>query len=283
MSSSAPIGIFDSGIGGFSVLQAVRRQLPAEAVEYVADQAHVPYGPRPADELRGLADGITRFLLERGCKLVVVACNTASGVALHELRRRHPQVPFVGMEPAVKPAAAATRSGVVGVLATPATLRGELYAGVVQRFAHGKTILEDACPGLVERIEAGDTAGPDTRAILERALRPMLARGMDALVLGCTHYPFVLALIRDITGPDVRVFDPAPAIARRVASVLEDRGLLAPASAAGGAGEGALAFFTTGAAAPFAAQIRALLAPVSGATPVPHTACWSAPGRLAAE
>jgi len=216
----ANIGIFDSGVGGLSVLRAIREQLPGLPLVYVADQAHVPYGPRPLEEVRSFADGITRYLLAGRAKVVVVACNAASAAALYTLRQAFPQVPFVGMEPAVKPAAERTRSGVVGVLATPATFQGALYASVVERFAQGVTVLQHTCPGLVSQIEAGHLQSSQTRAILEDALQPMLAKGIDTVVLGCTHYPFVIPLIQEIVGPAVRVVDPAPAVARQVGRVL---------------------------------------------------------------
>lgn len=227
MNTPSPIGIFDSGVGGLSVLRAVRRQMPAQPVIFLADQVHVPYGPRPMEEVRNFSEAITRFLLEQGAGIIVVACNTASAAALYHLRGLFPHVPFVGMEPAVKPAAETTRSGVVGVLATPATFQGALYASVVERFAGGVTVLQDTCPGLVGRIEAGDLEGPETRAILERALIPMLEKGIDTIVLGCTHYPFVIPLIEQIAGPGVRVIDPAPAVARQTGRLLEKHDLLA--------------------------------------------------------
>jgi len=165
----------------------------------------------------------------------VVACNTASAAALHYLRQACPEVPFVGMEPAVKPAAEHTQSGVVGVLATPATFQGAMYASVLERFASGVTVLQDTCPGLVAQIEAGELYVPETRRILEAALQPMLARGIDTVVLGCTHYPFVIPLIQEITGPGVRVIDPAPAVARQVGRVLEMQGLRHPGPCSGAA------------------------------------------------
>jgi glutamate racemase len=226
--TSAPIGIFDSGVGGLSVLRAVRELLPAEDLLYLADQAHVPYGPRPMEEVRSFSNAITEYLLSRGAKMIVVACNTASAAALHHLRQTFPDVPFVGMEPAVKPAAERTETGVVGVLATPATFQGELYASVVERFARGVMLLQNTCAGLVEEIEAGNLDGGETAKILEGAIKPMLAANIDTIVLGCTHYPFVIPLIQSIAGEDVRVIDPAPAIARQVQRLLEQHDLAAP-------------------------------------------------------
>jgi glutamate racemase len=214
------IGVFDSGIGGLSVLRHLRQQLPDQSLLYLADQAHVPYGPRSLEQVRAFSEQITLYLLEQGARLIVVACNTASAAALQHLRQTFPGTPFVGMEPAVKPAAEQTRSGVVGVLATPATFQGALYASVVERFAQGVTLLQSTCPGLVAQIEAGDLDGPVTRCILEEALEPMLTAGIDTVVLGCTHYPFVIPLIEQIAGPAVRVIDPAPAVARQVARLL---------------------------------------------------------------
>jgi glutamate racemase len=223
---SSPIGVFDSGVGGLSVLRAIRQQMPAEPVIFLADQAHVPYGPRSLEQVRAFSESITRYLLGRGCKLIVVACNAASAAALRVLRQKFPDTPFVGMEPAVKPAAEYTRTGVVGVLATPATFQGALYASVVERFAKGVTLLQHTCPGLVTQIEAGHLDTSQARLILEEALRPMLAQGIDTVVLGCTHYPFVIPLIQAITGPGVRVIDPAPAVARQVGRLLHAHGWL---------------------------------------------------------
>jgi len=224
--SSDPIGVFDSGVGGLSVLREMRRELPHEHIIYFGDQAHVPYGSKSLLEVRQLSENVTRTLLGKGAKLIVVACNTASAAALHYLRETFPDTPFVGMEPAVKPAAEHTHTGKVGVLATPATFQGELYASVVERFAHGVTLYQDTLPGLVAQIEAGHLKGGKTREILENALKPMLAEGIDTVVLGCTHYPFVIPLIQEIVGPGVQVIDPAPAVARQVRRVLEREGLL---------------------------------------------------------
>jgi glutamate racemase len=215
------IGMFDSGVGGLSVLRAVHELMPRQDILYFSDQVHVPYGSRQLLEVRQFSHEITRFLLAQGAALIVVACNAASAAALRSLREEFPGNPFVGMEPAVKPAAEQTHTGAVGVLATPATFQGDLYASVVERFANGVTLLQATCPGLVAQIEKGNLDGPDTRRILEAALRPMLARNIDTVVLGCTHYPFVIPLIQQITGPSVRVIDPAPAIARQTMKMLQ--------------------------------------------------------------
>jgi glutamate racemase len=225
-SNVMPIGVFDSGVGGLSVLSAIRSLLPYQPVIYFADQANVPYGLRTLDSVRGFAIEITRFLVEQGARLIVVACNTASVAALKPLRELFPETPFVGMEPAVKPAAEQSHSKIVGVLATYATFQGEVYASVVERFANGVTLLQDHCPGLVAQIEKGDLNGPQTEEILHKALDPMLLQGIDTVVLGCTHYPFVIPLNKQIVGPEVNVIDPAPAVARQVKRLLEAHHLL---------------------------------------------------------
>ena len=224
MSNSSPIGIFDSGLGGLSVWREIARQLPREDTIYFADQIHIPYGPRSLQEIRSFSEAITRFLLARRCKLIVVACNAASAAALKYLRATFPEVPCVGMEPAVKPAVEATHTGAVGVLATPATFQGELFASVVERFANGVQLIKQVCPGLVEQIEAGRLNTPDTLVMLERFLQPIREAHADTIVLGCTHYPFVIEAIRQLA-PGVNVIDPAPAIARQVDRVLGERRL----------------------------------------------------------
>jgi glutamate racemase len=236
-----PIGIFDSGVGGLSVLMEGLRQYPNENFIYIADQAHVPYGPRSREEVLSYSEGIVRYLLNRGAKLIIVACNTASAVALAALRKIYPDLPFVGMEPAVKPAAEATSSGVVGVLATPATFQGDLYASTVERFARGVKILQDTCPGLVGQIEAGMINDPETREILENALKPMLEEGVDEVVMGCTHYPFVIPIIKEIVGDKIRVIDPAPAVVRQAGRLLDTFDLRANVDQ-----EGSTHFLTTG-------------------------------------
>ncbi len=248
------IGIFDSGVGGLSVLREVRRQLPSEDLLYIADQAHVPYGIRTREEVFGFSEGIVRYFLNEKVKLIIIACNTASAVALDILRKSYPALPFVGMEPAVKPAAEETSTGIVGVLATPATFQGALYASTVERFAKGVKILPDTCPGLVELIEQGKIDHPKTREILKKALVPMLEKGVDEVVMGCTHYPFVIPLIKDIVGENVQVIDPAPAIARQAGRLLTEYDLLT-----NGGDKGKTSFLTTGDPAELQEVIRLLL------------------------
>ena len=223
-----PIGVFDSGVGGLSILRQIRSLLPREDVLFLADQDHVPYGIRSLDEVRRFCHGITDFLLEESAKLVVVACNTASAAALRKLRENYPDVSFVGMEPAVKPAAKSTRSRIVGVLATQATFQGELFASVVERFAQDVIVIEQTLPNLVRRIEAGDLDGPLTREILHEYVAPLIAKGADTLVLACTHYPFIIPALKELVGPEVQVIDPSPAIARQTMRVLGHTNLNAP-------------------------------------------------------
>lgn len=247
------IGVFDSGVGGLSVLRAIRQKMPFQPLLYFADQAHVPYGPRSLEEVRIFSEGVARFLMAQGACLIVVACNTASAAALYDLRQKFIDFPFVGMEPAVKPAAEQSATKKVGVLATPATFQGALYASVVERFAQDVVLYQSTCPGLVQQIEMGDLEGSRTRAILEEALNPMLKQGIDTVVLGCTHFPFVIPLIQKIAGPAVRVIDPAPAVARQVERVLETKGWLLAKNQAEGR------FFTSGDAQKFQNILPCLL------------------------
>ena len=225
--SGAPIGLFDSGVGGLSIWRQVVHALPSESLLYVADQANVPYGHRSADEIQANSLGIADYLVAQGCKAIVVACNTASAVALEPLRQRFPQLPILGLEPAVKPAVQLTRSGVVGVMATPATFQGQLYRATVGRYATAVQVVEQVCVGLAELVEQGDLEGPDCDARLMGYLQPMLDAGADTIVMGCTHYPFVIESIRRLVGPAMAVLDPAPAVARHLADVLGHAGLLA--------------------------------------------------------
>lgn len=241
LSASSPIGVFDSGVGGLSVLRAIRKQMPEESVIYFGDQEHIPYGPRPMEQIRNFSEAITRFLVKHDSKIIVVACNTASAAALKYLRGKFPDVAFVGMEPAVKPAAEHTQTGKVGVLATPATFQGALYASVVERFANSVELFQNTCPGLVQEIEKGNLNGEEPRRILNDALLPMLEKNIDTIVLGCTHYQFVIPLIRQIAGENVRVIDPAPAVAKQTGRVLEANGLKNESRSAGD-----VTFYTSG-------------------------------------
>jgi glutamate racemase len=224
--STAPIGVFDSGVGGLSVLRELHSLLPGEDFIFFADQGNAPYGPRGKAQVREFSYAITEYLIAQGVKMIVIACNTASAAALKELRSSFPEMPFVGMEPAVKPAAETTETGVVAVLATPTTFEGDLYASVLERFAGDVQILQSPCSGLVTEIEAGRLNDGVAEAILREELTPMLTRGIDRVVLGCTHYPFAIPIIERIVGAQARVIDPAPAVARRVREMLTERDAL---------------------------------------------------------
>jgi glutamate racemase len=248
----SPIGIFDSGVGGLSVLREIVRQLPHQDVVYFADSDHVPYGERSVQEIQAFSREITTFLLDQGAVVVVVACNTASAAALYYLREQF-DLPIVGMEPAVKPAVKQTRSLHVGVIATRATFQGELFARLVERFGQNTVVHTQVCPGLVQRVEAGRLDEPETEALLRECLAPMLEAGIDALVLGCTHYPFLRPTIERVVGPAVAVIDPAPAVVRQTGRVLARRGAL------GGGGVGRVTFFTSGDPTDFEAKVRCLV------------------------
>lgn len=232
MPAANPIGVFDSGVGGLSVLREIRRELPGEDLLYVADSWHAPYGDKPGQLIVARSIAIVEFLVSQHAKAIVVACNTATGAAVEALRTRFP-LPIIAMEPAVKPAAANTRSGVIGVLATGRTLTSENFERLHARFGTGVTILIQACPGLVEQVEAGDLSGDRTRALLQRYVLPLLERQADTLVLGCTHYPFLAPLIREIAGPEVVLVDSSAAIARELRRRLTDAGLLSREACAG--------------------------------------------------
>ena len=228
--SSNPIGVFDSGVGGLSVLREIRRELPHERLLYVADSGYAPYGDRPPEFIQARSIAVSRALIGLGAKAVVVACNTATGAAVDLLRRTF-SLPIVGIEPAVKPAAAATRSGVVGVMATSVTLASTNLLRLVGQYPPpGGTVMQ-ACPGLVEQVEHGDLDTAATRALVEQYVRPLVSAGADTIVLGCTHYAFLEPVIRAAAGPGVAVIDPAPAVARELRRRLSLAALLAPESA----------------------------------------------------
>lgn len=252
MPHPGPIGVFDSGIGGLSVLREIRALLPHEDLYYVADSGHVPYGDKPEAYIRQRALALSEFLLSQGAKALVVACNTATAAAVTLLRETVP-VPVIGMEPAVKPAVAATRSGVVGVLATVGTLSSARFTALLSRYGDEVSIVTQPCPGLVERVEATDLDGPETRRLVAQYARPLLERGADTLILGCTHYPFLKPLIGEIAGPEVAIIDTGAAVARQLQRVLAAADLLSASTEPGQA-----RFWTSGELAGLQRAVAAL-------------------------
>lgn len=215
------IGIFDSGIGGLSVFREIRRLMPDEDYVYFSDSAHCPYGGKTREYIIERCRNIVSLLLEKGCDTIVIACNTASSAAASQLREEHPHIPIIAMEPAVKPAAESTHSGVVGILATAGTLKGEKYLKMKQRFSERVKILEHVGEGFVELVESGEFTGSHAEEVVGASLRPLLDAGADVIALGCTHYPFLMDTIRRIAGDGVHIIDPAPAVARHLKEVLE--------------------------------------------------------------
>jgi glutamate racemase len=212
-------------VGGLSIWRELVHRLPHETILYVADQAHVPYGSRPPDELCQFAEGITRFLLGHGAKVIVIASNSSSAASLYYLRDHFPDVPFIGMEPALKPAIEQTQSGIVGVLATPATFQGKPFTNLMERYAGQVLVLTQVCPGLVEAVETDALDSPEVEALLRKYLAPLTRAGADQLVLGCTHYSFLRSTIEQLVGVRVAVIDPAPAVARQAVRVLTEQKL----------------------------------------------------------
>lgn len=227
----ATIGVFDSGSGGISVLREIIRLLPEEKYLYFSDNAHCPYGEKSASEIADRARTITEILLGMGAEIIVVACNTATAAAISVLRNEFPGIRFIGMEPAVKPAATGTRSGVVGVLATAGTLKGSKYLTTKGRFEDNVTIIERVGRGFVELVERGVLDGPEAESTVKESLQPLLDGGADTIVLGCTHYPFLEDVIRRIAGPGVSIIDPAPSVARHLIYVMVEEGLLSEGKA----------------------------------------------------
>jgi glutamate racemase len=215
MTNASAIGVFDSGVGGLSVLRHIRAQLPSLPLLYVADSGHVPYGDKTQDYIRERSLVLTEFLVRQGAAAVVIACNTATAAAAASLRARF-ECPVVAMEPAVKPAVSATRSGVIGVLATVGTLESARFAALLEQYAGDVEIVTQACPGLVEQVEAGELASAATRELVARYARPLVERGADTIVLGCTHYPFLRPLITEVVGAQVHLIDTGEAVARQV-------------------------------------------------------------------
>jgi glutamate racemase len=253
------IAVYDSGIGGTSVLKAIRELDSHVDIIYLADQARCPYGDRPASEIRHIALGCANWLIRQGAAPVVVACNTASAAALHDMRHLHPETPFVGMVPAVKPAVQLTLNGVIGVMATAATLNVALYHDVTQRFAHDVQVVGQACHGLVDLVEAGQLQGNETDIAVATHVAPLMQAGADVLVLGCTHYPFLRESISR-AAPHVTIVDPAPAVARHALNVTSHTTQSQQ--------HGRTIYYTTGSASHLAWQISALGLPAGEATHV---------------
>ncbi|MFJ4141212.1 glutamate racemase [Pseudomonas sp. NPDC089734] len=226
-SRTAPVGVFDSGVGGLSVLTEIRQLLPNESLLYVADGGHIPYGEKTPAFIIERCLAIAGFLHGQGAKALVLACNTATAAGVVQIRQRYPDWPIVGMEPAVKPAAAATRSGVVGVLATTGTLQSAKFAALLDRFASDVCVITQPCPGLVELIETGDLASPAIRELLWRYVEPLLAEGCDTIILGCTHYPFLKPLLRQMIPDSISLIDTGAAVARQLQRLLAQSDLLA--------------------------------------------------------
>ncbi|TFA82323.1 MULTISPECIES: glutamate racemase [unclassified Pseudomonas] len=223
----APIAVFDSGVGGVSVLAEIQHLLPNESLLYLGDCGHIPYGEKTPEFIRQRCSVMAGFFREQGAKALVIACNTATVAGVADLRRDFPDWPIVGMEPAVKPAAAATRSGVVGVLATTGTLQSAKFAALLDRFATDVRVITQPCPGLVERIESGDLHSPELRALLKHYVDPLLAKGCDTIILGCTHYPFLKPMLKSMIPESISLIDTGAAVARQLQRLLAERDLLA--------------------------------------------------------
>lgn len=228
MANNNPIGLFDSGMGGLSVWRALQQTLRNESLLFLGDGARCPYGERPQEQvLQFTEEGVER-LLERGCKLIVIACNTATAVAIEHLRERYPNIPFVGLEPAVKPAALSTRTGVVGVLATRRSLEGELFRRTSSRYADRVRIIKAVGEGFVELVEQSRENTPEAEQTVRRVVEPLIAEGVDRIVLGCTHYPFLRHVIERVVGDrDVQIVDSSEAVERRVEELLDNYGVRA--------------------------------------------------------
>lgn len=226
--NDSPIGVFDSGMGGLSVWRELRALMPHESIVYFGDGKNCPYGEKDDAEVLRYIDDAVKQLLARGVKLVVLACNTATMIAIKYLRENY-DIPFVGMEPAIKPAANSTDSGVVGVLATRASLDSEWFNALKEKYSDRVRIVTSVGEGFVRAVESGAEDTPETMECVERAVRPLVDAGSDHIVLGCTHYPFLRAQIEAVVGKDVEIIDPAPAVARRVKWLLDEYGLNAAA------------------------------------------------------
>jgi glutamate racemase len=260
VTDSIDIGVLDSGVGGLSVLREIRGLLPDTALGYIADSAFVPYGRLSAETIIERTCALADIVVAHGARMVVVACNTATAAAVPTLRTRL-EVPVVGMEPAVKPAAQATRNGTIGVLATVGTLNSARFAALLDRFAGPVEVITQPCPGLVECVERGDLDSPETRLLVRRFVEPVVAGGADTLILGCTHYPFLRPVIEDCAGPGVALVDTGRAVARQVARVWESQG--------GGGSGGSARFWTSGSLAQLRHALDVLWAPGATAATLP--------------
>lgn len=260
--TSSPIGVFDSGVGGLAVLMEVQRLLPGEDIVYYADSAHFPYGSKTPAQIRDRAAAVTQLLLERGAKLMVVACNTATSAAIAHLRDTF-EVPFVGMEPALKPAAERTLAGKVALLVTPGTARGQKLAALIDRYGAEVTVRTVAAPELAERVESGAIDDETTRALIRRYVAEVRDAGADVLALGCTHYAFLRGVIEEEAGDGIVVIEPSEAVARQVARVLDEGGLRNGRTAGGG-----VLYLTSGDDGAFAAT-RERLRAAGAAIPEP--------------
>ncbi|MBR5567272.1 MAG: glutamate racemase [Bacteroidales bacterium] len=230
------IGIFDSGVGGLSVFREIRKVLPEQSYIYYSDNAHCPYGEKSREYIIDRTRAITQMLIEKGCEIIVVACNTATAAAISTLREEFP-IKFIGMEPAIKPAAQATKTGVVGVLATAGTLKATKYIDTRAKWAQNVQIVEHIGQGFVELVENGSVSGPAAETTVSASLKPLLDAGADTIVLGCTHYPFLIDTIKKVASEtypsrSVTVIDPAPAVARHLVEVMAEEGI-EPASKEG--------------------------------------------------
>lgn len=225
------IGIFDSGVGGLSVFREIRKILPDEKYIYYSDNAHCPYGEKTREYIVQRARAITEFLIAKGANIIVVACNTATAAAISALREEYSHIRFIGMEPAIKPAAASTTSGVVGVLATAGTLKADKYLNTREKYSEGVQIAEHVGKGFVELVESGHLTGEAAEGVIRESLKPLLDKGADRIVLGCTHYPFLSETILKVASqicPDrkVQVIDPAPAVAKHLLKVMQEENLI---------------------------------------------------------
>ncbi|MEN0004918.1 MAG: glutamate racemase [Bacteroidota bacterium] len=223
----APVGVLDSGIGGLSVANAIFDLLPFERIHYFGDLAYMPYGVKTQEKIIERVFKIIDFLRSQRCKAIVMACNTASSAALNAARVQWPDLPIIGMEPAVKPAVQASKTRKIGVLATESTIESDRYQSLVDRFAHGVTVIEDTCAGLAKSIDEGNGPSAISYALLEAIVPPMIVQGVDTFVLGCTHYPFVKNQIQALAGPDATIIDPSFAVAKQLKRKLEQAQLLA--------------------------------------------------------